>query len=61
MQVLSSHARADSFLSDYCDGRFYKSHHLYADNPDALQLIIYHDELEVCNPLGAQCGIHKLG
>ena len=28
---------------------------------NAIQLIMYYDEIEVCNPLGAKKGIHKLG
>ena len=57
-QILASHARSDGFISDYCDGSAIKSHELFINHPDALQLIIYFD---VCNPLGAQRGIHKLG
>ena len=37
------------------------SHVLFLQNPQAIQLVIYFDELEVCNPLGAQSGVHKLG
>ena len=48
-------------MGDYCDGSLYRSHDLYTVEPQALQLIMYYDELEVCNPLGAQSGIHKLG
>ena len=32
----------------------------FQDNPDALGLLIYSDELETCNPLGASKGIHKI-
>jgi len=59
--VLLPHARNDELLSDYCDGTLYKSHELYQQSPQALQLIMYFDELEVCNPLGAQKCVHKLG
>ena len=34
---------------------------LFRAHPDALQLIIYFDEIEVCNPLGSHAGVHKLG
>ncbi len=30
-------------------------------NPNALQLVAYFDEVEVCNPLAGHAGIHKLG
>ena len=53
--------RTDSYLADFCDGSFFKTHPLFQMYPDALQLILYYDELEVCNPLGSHSGIHKLG
>lgn len=28
---------------------------------DALQIFLYYDELEICNPLGSKVKIHKLG
>ena len=50
------------YLGDYCDGSLYKSHPFYQqDQIHSLQLVVYFDEVEVCNPLGAQRGIHKLG
>ena len=55
-QVLQSHTRSGIFLGDYCDGTLYKTHELYSLKPSSLL-----SELEVCNPLGAQRGIHKLG
>ena len=61
MQVLQSHTRSDMFLGDYCDGTLYKTHELFSQTSQAIQLVIYFDELEVCNPLGAQSGIHKRG
>ena len=30
------------------------------EHEDAVQIIIYHDAVEVCNPLGSHAGIHKL-
>ena len=53
--------RRDNYLSDFCDGSFFKSHSLFQAFPDALQFILYFDKLEVCNPLGSQSGVHKLG
>ena len=31
------------------------------EDPCALQLTLYYDDLEVCNPLGSKAKIHKLG
>ena len=53
--------RSDNFLADFCDGSLFKSHSFFQVHPSGLQLIIYFDELEVCNPLGSHSGIHKLG
>lgn len=48
-------------LEDFCDGTLFKSHELFSQKPLALQLIIYYDDVEVCNPLGSYRGVHKLG
>ena len=53
--------RSDDCLHDFCDGSLFKNHQLFQAFPDALQLIIYFDELEVCNPLGSHSGVHKVG
>ena len=52
---------SDSYLADFCDGYLFKNHDLFQAYPNALQLILYFDELEVCNPLGSHAGVHKLG
>ena len=31
------------------------------EDPCALQLTLYYDDLEVCNPFGSKAKIHKLG
>ena len=40
-------------LSDFCDGSTFKRSELFNSNKNALQIIAYYDELEVCNPLGS--------
>ena len=49
------------FLSDYCDGEHFKHHPLFSQNPSSLQIILYYDELELCNPLGSRKRKHKIG
>ena len=39
----------------------YASHPLFSQDPCALQLVVYYDELEICNPLGSHIKRHKLG
>ena len=49
------------FLGDYCDSDHYCRHQLFSEDPTALQLILYYDELELCNPLGSRRKKHKIG
>ena len=46
-------------LGDYCDGELFATSELFQDDPCALQIQLYYDELELCNPLGSKK--HKLG
>jgi len=48
-------------MSDYCDGEGFMTHPLFLVYDDALQIFLYFNELEVCNPLGSKVKIHKLG
>lgn len=48
-------------LMDVCDGKRYKEHPLYSGDKTALQVMMYFDELEVCNPIGSNRKKHKLG
>ena len=52
--------RSDGQLNDFCDGTRYSNHELFSQDPYALQIIAYYDELEVCNPLGSRVKKHKL-
>lgn len=62
MQVNSGHQEShEGVLSDYCDGKNFKNHPLYKDEPTSLQIILYFDELELCNPLGSHRKKHKIG
>ena len=53
--------RTDGLLGDVCDGSLFKTHPLFGQDSLALQLLIYFDEVEVVNPIGAHRGVHKLG
>ena len=62
MQVMHTHQQTSTnVLSDYCDGKCFREHPLFSDDPVALQLIIYYDEVELCNPLGSRRKKHKIG
>ena len=46
---------AGEVLGDYCDGS------LFSVEPHALQIMLYFDDLEVCNHLGSSSKVQKLG
>ena len=60
-QVYSDHTDVDGYLKDYCDGENFKSHPLFSVHSRALQIFLYYDDLEICNPLGSKRGVHKIG
>ena len=57
----NSHAMTQNKLFDYCDGVIFKKNQLFIEDPSALQIQLYCDELELCNPLGSKAKKHKLG
>lgn len=62
MQVCRGHQQADSTrVLDFCDSPKAKEHHLFSFDPRSLQILLYFDEVELCNPLGASRKKHKLG
>ena len=48
-------------MRDFCDGCFVRQNSIFQAHKDALQLILYYDDIEVANPLGSKAGTHKLG
>ena len=48
-------------LTDYCDGSACQSHALFSVNISALQIHLYYDDLEICNPLASKRNKHKQG
>ena len=61
IQVENGHKTSSGTLEDFCDGEVFTSHPLFSCHCNALQILLYFDELEVCNPLGSKAKIHKLG
>ena len=47
-------------MSSFKDGSVYENHLFFKENCDALRLHFYLDEFEVCNPIGAKRGKHKV-
>ena len=56
-----SRIHTDGIIEDVCDGKVFKNHPIFRNDPFALQIIIFYDELELCNPLGTHVKKHKLG
>ena len=54
------HGRDGSVLADFCDGKRAEEHPLFSE-VSALQIILYYDDLEICNPIGDARITHKLG
>lgn len=51
---------SSDWLTDLRDGEYFKHHRLFKRYPQALQVVLYYDDLEVCNPLGSKNKVHKL-
>ena len=58
---MRGHSRVDGLLGDYCDGTAVQRHELFSQDGKGLQILLYYDEVEVCNPLGSKVKLHKLG
>ena len=57
---MRGHGCSDILIEDYCDDSSFKNHPLFSTCPTAIQLMLYYDDLEVCNPIGSRAK-HKLG
>jgi len=56
-QIHHGHHATGDRMKDYCDEKSFSSHPIFST---ALQVFLYFDELEVCNPLGSKTKTHKL-
>lgn len=61
MMAASQYPNINNTLKSFNDGSLFKHCDFFLQKPDALQFILYYDELEVCNPLGSKAGLQKLG
>jgi hypothetical protein len=60
-QIQNFHSRSDRLMADVCDTPGVKDHPLFGNDQKALQVILYYDDVEICNPLGSNTKKHKLG
>lgn len=50
----------DGVYTDFCSGSVFKENQLFQTRPNSLQVEIFTDDLEVCNPLGSKATLHKI-
>ena len=48
-------------VADFCDETYFSNHVIFKEKLAALQVCLYYDDVEVCNPLSSRRGKHKLG
>ena len=53
--------KSSGAMKDLCDGKTFSTHPLFSIKVNALQVLLYFDELETCNALGSKTKTHKLG
>lgn len=58
---MTSHKSTTSRMRDYCDSKGFSEHPVFSVDPNALQVQLYYDDVDVCNPIGSKSIIHKLG
>lgn len=54
------HYSTNEYMFDLCDGKQMTENPLYRKNPNAIQIILNTDDIEVVNPLGSHVKTHKL-
>lgn len=52
--------RNDDIFENYTDGEFFKNHQFFGNNENNLEIIIFQDGFEICNPLLSSRGKHKM-
>lgn len=50
----------EGYFYNFTDGSLFTSHPLFSQRPNALQIILYTDEIEIFNPLGSHASANKL-
>ena len=61
LKIEQDHRTKDETLCDFCDGTYFRDHPLFSASPHSLQVFLYYDDVELCNPLGSKRKIHKIG
>lgn len=59
-QIFSETSTTEGVFKDFKDGYLFKNNSLYEIEPQALQILLYQDCFEVCNPLGSSKTKYKI-
>ena len=51
-EILEPVSRKDNRLCNFSDGILHQTNPLFSETPNSLQLVFYHDDFQVANPLG---------
>lgn len=54
------HVCVEGEYKEFCCGTVFKKNELFVTDPYAIQIQIYTDDFEPCNPLQSKAGVHKL-
>lgn len=55
-----SHDCIDGVYHNFCCGKVYRSSPFFASNPSAVQIRLFTDDFEPCDPLKSKAGVHKM-
>lgn len=55
-----THNSQDNLMKDICDGQYISNSPLFERNSNALQILLYNDDIEIVNPLGTHVKKHKI-
>ena len=53
-QFVASHQRTDGIQEDYSDSVHFRENPLFSVDCNSLELMLYYDDVEFCNPLGSK-------
>ena len=59
--IENPHYSRDNIMRDFCDGNYIRGSEYFKANPEALQIILFYDDAEFCNPIGHRTRKHSMG
>lgn len=59
--IENNHCSNDDIMRDFCDGSYIRNSEYFQRNSEALQIIMFYDDAEFCNPIGHRTKKHSMG